>query len=580
MSTRRTSTIRRGGIRGLPEGLLLAGLALLLGACSTVPVIPDSGKLSGEEGPGLAVDHTPLLSPEHWLPAQASVILRVERPRAILDAEGDPVGAEVWKLLEELIPPDVWTTAAERLELSRRDLILQLFGQELLLCDLQAEGRRRAVFFSRSRPSLLRRLPEALSLEPRRVGRPLPGWQLDESVGEEDAFLMGRAGPWLALTGTSGEPHLRAIVTARAEGRGVLADDPAFRALKKRLPARADAWVYSRDADGGDRHALALDYRGEHLEAHYVARSEEFNRYLDPLDEIEEPGFGPLPDPVLLAATISLVVRDIPGKDALDLLVFPADFRDDVLVHLRAPITFFVGKLEIPEGEPRPEFTLPVLGLAVRLKNPEVASLLDRLISRVHFLLSMGRLDVVEGLFGGTSVERKGLSYRIADFREILAEGRGNLLTRLARLPEAPFVTRVAHGRVGDHWVVATNREFLHRFQSALEGSVSRLEGARDYSEFDLRERKGLIASVIIRGEQLSSYLKGLRQDVRRRLSPEELEATRSPDRQERKKKDERNQLDRPLTWLARGFENRRVVSLQVWRAGKGFIQGRLRSLP
>jgi hypothetical protein len=520
--------------------------------------------------------------PAQLVPADIRLFLQVARSGAILDNEKDPLVAEAWQLIEETLPEHVWSRAAEKLGLERREFVRDVFGQHLTLVELKERGQRRAVVFSRPSAGRIADLPDALDLLPWDEQKRIGPWSLYRGDTGEGEYMVALGSRWLAITGIDGSDHLRRILVTRASGEPSLVDDDEFRRLLERLPSTADAMLYTRSSSGKDRHAISLRYQGDALQAHYAARADRAARYVDPLDSIPRAEFGPLPDDVVVAGTVSMITREIPGESFLDLMLFPRDFRAGVLPSLRPPLVFFLGKVERDRFTPDPGFTVPVAGVAVRLRDLEVAGLLDRLCSRIHFFLSISRLDLIEGFLGVRSVERGDLEYHVADFGPvILSSGGGPILEKLAALPQAKLLTQLAYGRIGDYYVVCNQEEFLHTWNESRSGRAARFEDATDFGRFDLGDHQGLIASVVTRGQELAILLDGLTGFIREALGDEAVDELAGEREQERIEREEKERLEQPLRWLGSGFQNRRVVSVQIWRdEEESLLLGRLVALP
>lgn len=520
--------------------------------------------------------------PTQFVPADVRLFLQVARSGTILDNEKDPLVTEAWHLIGEILPDDVWSRAAEKLGLTQREFVRNVFGQDLTLVELKEGKRRRAVVLSRPRAERIAELPDALGLLPWDVQNRIGPWSLYRGKTGEGDYLAAVGTRWLAITGVDGADHMRRILVARAAEDPTLEDDDEFRRLLGHLPATADAVLYTRNSSGEDRHAITLRYQGDALQAHYAARAGHAEKYVDPVDFIPQAEFGPLPDDVVVAGTVSMITREIPGESSLDLMLFPGDFRGDILPSLRPPLVLFLGKVERNRFTPDPGFTVPVAGMAIRLRDREVASLLDRLCSRIHFFLSISRLDLIEGFLGVRGVERGGLRYHVADFGPaILSSGGGPLVKRLADLPQAKLLTQLAYGRVGDYYVVCNQEEFLHMWNESRAGTAARFEDAADFRDFDLDQHQGLIASVVTRGQDLATLLEGVTGFIRDALGDEAVDELAGEREQERIERQEKERLEQPLRWLGSGFRNRRVVAVQVWRdEDEGLLLGRLVALP
>ena len=565
----------------------------------------------------------PVSDPLRLVPASSRVVVQVRRPAAFLDDDNDPVTQEIWRLLDRTVPRDTWQSTAARVGLDRKILLRNLFGSEMLLVDMDYDDRRRAIVITRSSNDLLTRLPVAAEWQPWPEQPTLGPWQLFRGESTEGVYAVALAEERLALTSQSGFDHLRHLLTATASGDPPLVDDPAYRELTRHLPPDGEAYVFARDRDGGEAHAVQLGYSETGVFAHYAAQTTNSAQFRKPLAAVPRVEFGPLPDVVSVAATVSLLVPEVPGESSINLLMFPGSFRRDILENIEPPLLGFFGSLPRQRFAPDPGFTIPVAGLAVRVKSADATHALDRLLGRLHFFLAISRFDLVEGFFGQDRIERDGLVYHVADFGDIArAAGGDGLMAQLAALPESDLVTRLAYGQIGDYYVICSNQKFFDSWQRAQNTPAARLSRAGDLRDFQLTDRDGLIASVIVRGERLSALLDEVgeflvqrlaedgegpvgngavyqadidRSDIdRRNIGPGDSETASTEAGNSESldaEADEEStpttassdgdapEVEGPLRWIERGFENRRAVSLQLWCEHDGLLEGRLRAL-
>jgi hypothetical protein len=518
------------------------------------------------------------------LPAKIRFLLRFRNTTVLAgDEDSDPIGREMREILEAVIPPALWRKAAIRLDKTEQDLVRELFRQDLNIVELRVKvdghSRRDIVVLTQVDTELLDRLPAAAELRPWLPHPRVGPFALYAGEADGHAYVLAVGKRWLAFSNGRAARHLIEVLTSRAAGKQTLAEDAGYLEvvdkLLEKFPEEFPALLYTRNHGGKNRHAVAATRKHERIEAHYVARTPSAEKYLEALASSREVDFGPLPASVLAAGTLNIITKNFPAESALDLLVFPSSFRNDVLPHVSLPIIMFLGTVPREEITPDPGFTVPVVGLALHLKNPEVADLLDRLVSRAHFLVSMGRLAVIEGFFGIRSEERPESSYRVADFGPaILARAKNRTVNKLMSFPAAQAFTDVAFGRIGSYFVICTQEAFLRQWHESLADESRQLENADNFPDFELTDQDGLIFSGVTRGRELSKVLDDVAEHVR--------EASVSGEEPDESGEDARDQaiisdrVEQPLRWIADVLGEKRTFSVQVWHSGPSMLQGKL----
>jgi hypothetical protein len=521
--------------------------------------------------------------PARFVPAEVLMYARLEGAAGFLDAkDGDPLARKAWRVIQGIAPAGFWRDAAPRLGLSEREVLEALFAHDVVVVDQALDGRRAEVVLARVDEDLLRRLPEAAGCVRLGSGEQLGAFEVFANPLKEGGFVLARSSRWLAFTSIDASDHLRRLLTARAAGEPALATNDGFLELMARLPAERSGTFYTRSVDGSERHAVVLVREPDRLVAHYAGRVADAEKYVDPLSASEGVEFGPLPADVLAAGTVNVFTRDVPGESFLDLLLFPHSFRDRVLPRLSPPLLVFLGQVPGTRIDPRLDFTVPVLGAAVRLKDPSVAEDLDRIASGAHFLVAVTRLKLLEGFFGVEEVEWEGGSYHVADFGPIVrAGGPNSVFARLASIPGASSLTRLAYGVVGDYYLVCTQEHFLRACADLAAGNAPRLAAAPDFASFGLEERNGLVVSGVIRGRELAALLRAAGQYIERVTgipvdSGEKEKGTDDSSKRQRSSSDEDSRtVQRPLDWIASGLEDSRSFALQLWYDG-GALHGKV----
>jgi hypothetical protein len=519
----------------------------------------------------------------------------IEDPRTPPDddtkaAETD-LGAELWAALEEILPIELLEETATRLGISRHEVLRDLCGKDLIVVEVESDDRRAAFFVSRAARELLARLPEAAGLTP---WPPLPrlgAWSLHRIDLEGEPCIVALAERTFALATEKDARSLIEALSASTAKRATIEEYPEYVDLTRRLGESWTALFYSRSDEDNERHAVAVTIDGERLEASYAAHTETVAKYTDPIASIDGIDFSPVSRDALAAGSISVIGREIPSESFLDFLVFPSDFRDDVLARIAPPIVFFVDVIPRARLDPDPGIAIPVFGVAVRMLDPAVAPLLERMVGRIHFWISMGSLDVADAFLGIETAETPRGSYRTADFGPVLrAAGEDTTIGRfLARSPAAGALTRVAYGAIGEHWVVCTQtmyfRDWLERFRR--ERAEPAVPARFDRNE--LEAPRGLIATVVARGDELSRVFDELEAHVKTfdvpgdedEESKEDVakEEAAEDDDEEDDDEDRDSRAGRPIRELIRRVTEKRRFALQLWLADPETFEGRIVSL-
>jgi hypothetical protein len=527
--------------------------------------------------------------PAEFVPADVNVYVRIESGAGILDADdSNPLSKEAWNAIQDAIPGGLWEAAATKLGMDERTLLKELFTRDLCLVDQTIADRRRLVVVTTVDSKILAKLPEAAGLEPWSEQPNVGPFRLYRGASGDREYLLAVGERRLVFSSTGGADHVRRILVAKSAGEPLLVDHEAYRDLLSRLPQKRSGVMFTQSRDGDEAHALALIHDGKRLEARYAARAPNVKKYIEALQSKKGVDFGPLPADVVAAVSFNMVTKDVPAEGVLDMLLFPYSFRRRVLPNIEPPMLVFLGKVPREDIRPDPGFHVPVFGVALRLNDPKVAADLDRICSGIHFLVSISQFALREGFFGVEEIEqtvdKEELTYHRADFGPILrATGKGTLLAKLASLPNAKGLTRIAFGRIGDFYVICTQEAFFRRWKEAESGHATRLSGADDFAKFEFQDHDGLILSALTRGRELSELVNEAiafleqsgEQDDSSEEKPDKDKKSKAED--EKSKDDEdTDKITKPLQWLANGLEESKTFSVQVWHTDDGLLHGRL----
>jgi len=562
--------------------LILIVALLLLTACQSArPAAPEAEIPPWQRASVTRKIDEPEDDAAELVPADARWYARIDGLADWLDErQGDPLVNHLWKVIRSYQPPQLWKRGGERLGVTDRELILTYFGRTLAVVDQKIGDVHGVVVMTRADESALRALPQALSLSPAGEQDRIGPFSLYIALDGEKEYTFAIGRRWLMVTETKYIDHLRRLMTAVAAGQRPLSRNRHFNALLRQLPRDHDARVLVRDSDGDDHHALTLTRDGQALTADYMAEAPRLHSYIKDVQEVRGVEFGPMPDSVVLALSVNVLHRSVPGAALLNMLLFPQNFKDRVRPSIAPPIILFLGSLSPERVEPDPGVAVPVVGVAVRLTNPAVADDLDRMVRGVHFLLSASRLDLASGLFGVRRVKRDGLEYQVADFGPAIQRRVGDAsIRRLTNLPSSAGLTKLTFGRIGDYYVICSQEAFFRDWHEAEQEPSRRLTSAPGFDDFRLEERPRLLASFLLRAPELGELLHQVA-DYWRIAQPKPQPPAVAMPTPIRSREPKPDTIEQPLRWIADGLRYRQSFSVQLWRDRGKHLYGRLRVVP
>lgn len=500
------------------------------------------------------------------------------------DERGDPLVDHLWKVIRSYQPPQLWKRGGERLGVSDRELILTYFGRTLAVVDQEIEGVHGVVVMTRADEPALRALPDALGLSPTGVHDRIGPFALYSGYEGEKEYTFAVGQRWLMVTEAKYIAHLRRLMTAVAAGERSLRKNKKFNSLLKALPDDRDAVVLVRVSDAGDHHALTIARDGQALTADYIAEAPQLHQYIRDVQQAPGVEFGPMPESVILALSLNVLHRSVPGSALLNMVLFPHNFRDRVRPGLAPPIVLFLAALPPERVKPDPGVAVPVVGVAVRLTDPAIARDLDRIVRGVHFLLSASRLDLASGFFGVRRVQHDGLEYQVADFGRAIQRRVGDSgIRKLVNLPSSAGLTKLTFGRIGDYYLICSQEAFFHDWRDAAQQPSRGFAATGAFDEFQLEEHPRPIASFVLRAPEFSALLHQVadywktaqEMPVAPDATPPAAKAKPAPTVEA-----EPDPIEQPLRWVADGLRYRQSFSIQLWRDRGKHLFGRLRIVP
>ncbi len=538
----------------------------------------------------------PAADPAELCPADAALYARIDglaQWRASGDA--DPLVAHAWELIHATRPPHVWTRAAERMKLSEAAMTDALLGTTVALIDQRINGRHGVVAMSKVEPAMLAKLPAAMGLkaldEPRtRIG-PFAMYRVEDGGRR---YLIALGTRWMFITETRHDEQLYKLLSATAVAcvdRGLagssepLAANLSYQAMLSRLPRERAAMMFSHNKNGDEQHAVAVVRSGHDVMVHYAGSIPKLEKLLGDAEMADAADFGAMPRSTISAASIGVIPKVFPGSSALDFLLFPNSYAKGVLPKIGPTVVTFLGRVAPEDITPNPGMGAPVLGLAIRLKDPAVALELDRIVRGVHFLLSVGGLELGQSLFGMQSVHMGEVNYHIANFGPVLAQRiKDPQYVRLVRLPSSAGLTKVTFGRIGQWYVVCSQEAYFRRWAEADADDTRRFTQSPEFNGSDFHTHPRLILSAMTQAPQLTALM----QEVAaywKKAGEQQLDQPVKPMPKALAAFDTETEeisgpLDEPMRWVADGLRRTHSFNVQIWREGDTEVRGELHVVP
>ena len=561
----------------------------------------------------------PQNSPAHWCPSEARFYLQFDHmAKWRSERADDPLVKHLWQTIAELRPKGMWDAAAKALNMDEAALTDRYFGECLAIIGEKNDTKTPYVIVSRVNSEYLSELPQIMPLVPLQLSldiqTTLPAFLMDAELpfqtfsSKDGQLLFAVHDDWLFVAPVKFNDYFKSVLrfaNIKAPERSTgfpsafeslsdaprlksIVEDGQFQTLLAKLPRERDLFFYTRDSRRKNHHAAAVVMHGDQLQAHYVGTIDKMDDLYEQFEQGKNIDFGFMPRSTISAASLNLVKRDAKGLGALNLFVFPKSIEADVLPKLASPIVVFLSRVEGNRIKPDPGTAVPGLGIAIRMKDPDVANELSRIVGGLHFMADVSRLDLLGGIMGSRSVSKNGLTYRIADFGDALTKQiKDPESARMFKLPNAAGLTSLTYGRIGDWFVICSQESLYHECAAAYADESLRFTSSSDFSRYPFEDKERLIMSALTQAPQLAALTKELDQFWERMESQAKAQAAPA-DTETSKSAPEIDSADdaavakgsrrirQPMEWIADAIKHRDSFYMQVWRDSEGNLRGQM----
>ena len=432
--------------------------------------------------------------PDQWLAAETGIYIQINdlaHWRQSLARE--PVVRQMLSMLPRPPGQTAWIRVQQSLQMSGEQIIDRYFGRRLVLIAPKPGWGQPVTIMLRVKPDDAQVLIERLTLQPVEHEGAL---KVLTTPDRSTHFAMDRQ--WIGIARAAQEIGLQHAMARVTRARS-LAHDPAYRRWVDRLPAQRSALAFFRAPDGGHAGALAVVDHRETLSIHYVGRPPGIDEVFRQMGSAKALELGPLPRDTLAAVMVNLRERHQHESELIDRLLAPKTYEHDVLPRIDAPLVLFAGQVPPNQNEPDAGAALPVIGLAVKLRDVAVADELTAMADKAVLVASVSNDDQSTPLLRTQAGAHRGVRYHWAHIGPVLAKRWGR--------PELAPMT-LTYGRIGQWYVVCTHDWFFRRCIDADADRQQRLTADPTFAAMPLRDVDDPVATVMLRAPAAAVHLR------------------------------------------------------------------------
>ncbi len=513
--------------RNIPQLALL--LALAMGICT---------KLRAQEAAKFA-------------PANAVAFVQIDDLSSLRkDWEQDPLATYIKENLP-LPPQQGWEDLQKLMGLTEPQLIDKYLGQAVTLIAFESGENPPLMVVSKVTQADADLAIEKMQLK---MTGTLGAWKGYDSTDAKATIVVG--GGWVIVV----DKRIGDAVKPVLEGKGkTLADDPAFVEWIGKLPKSRSVTAFMRQGDT-EAHAIAAVRQGRNVTLHYRGKSAEFEKITSVMSDGKALDFGPLPAATIAAVNLNVKIEPPGDGKQIDRLFPGKSFRKDIAPKLGSPLIAFLGEVPGSQLEPRANFSAPVLGVALRLRDRKVGddltSTLNSLMVLANVAAANWNIEPVEV----TEMAHANVPYRVAEI--------GAALSNRLQRPEAAHL-KIAYGRVGDHFVICSHDKFFAQCIDASLDSTRGLSADRQFTAMALKPHEQPIVTAVLKPAALSAHLNGLLEHWRKERPQLLASATADPQVRSTQPPTPEAQLVRGVNFLSGFLNHYQSMSLQIWRDGE-----------
>lgn len=434
-------------------------------------------------------------NPAQLAPADANVFVQINDLATLrADWANDPLA----KYLQQYMPPhhepQAWQDIQTMLGLSGEQIIDTYFGKTLSLFAVGTGEKPPGLVLSRVNADDSKAAVQKLGLESMGKFGMFELYQPSDGKGR-----IAVSDQWVAMGDPKHDDFIRNALTDAGKG-AALADNAQFKQWTSKLPGGWTAMGFVRDKDKDEVHTAGAYRDQRNLTLEYAGHSPHLSKVYEKLSDARATEFGPLPTSTIGAMTINVYDKtpDPRAVKFFDSILAPKSYMNEVLPKIGAPVVTFLGELKSSEIEPNPGLSVPVIGVAIHLKDASVGDDLDRILNSSLVFANLATMQWAVDPIGLTTGEYNGSKYSVADM--------GKPLSQKARRPEIAGLVKLTYGRIGDWYVICSHEKFYRQCLDAAAGKAA-LAAAADFKAIPMKDHGQAIVSGFVRAPRLGDHI-------------------------------------------------------------------------
>ena len=553
---------------------LIALLALSLGGCQLFSAKSKAGRAHdtkwspADPSIGLSAqdEQKDGASAASYCPADVDLFVQINNLKQLrAEADEDPMVQFAMDQLPGFKWPQWWFNVQEKLNMDAPTVIDTYFGRSVVVIGRKVKKRIVTMVFTRVEPKWTDDIATKLAWNPAPASGAFKTW-----TGGN--VLIAIKPGWMMFCEKRYAETVYETLPQFGTEQNLACDEQFVKALDL-LPTKQGIIVFARNSKKSEVHSAVAAKDQRNMTIHYVGQIPKFPDLFNKFRDTQGVDFGPLPDTTVSATTVNVFDRDPKYTELINLMLFPRDYRRDIMPKLAAPIVLFMGQVPSEQLDPSPGVAVPVFGMAIRMKDPTVAPDLDRMMNAVRVMANISELQLLKTVFGNKSEEQGENRFHTADFGKAISNRvKDEKLSKLVRLPGAAGLMKISYGPIGNWYVVCSQQAFFAQCIMANADPDQRLTAIDGFDSFGLAPQKDLLLSSVLRADQLSYLIEQAAEYWEKHKPLGEVEKTKESD-----KPINVEDLDKPMRWFSGIVGHHNSFSVQLWRHEDDTLRGRFR---
>lgn len=315
-----------------------------------------------------------------WIPADTAVVVEVTDAGKWSEDFGDN---QLGQVLIRFSPASRfirgWRRMQRMLDQTSAQMVDNYFGQSVVLLAAHTTAGSPMVIASRlADRKTATDLIDKLELEEREVYADHHIYQTPDGGA---ILSLHDTTPTIILTSERNTPYLKRLIDA-AKTEPLLKDDKAFNDFLAQTPANTVLKGYIRADFEDAHHSFFVTQADNMIRGKYIGKMPEMMQVITQLGSNDPHRFGPLPPDCMAALAVNLSTTHPKTIEFIDKILAPKSFVNDIQPKLGQSLVVFLNK-------PQQAQMIPSVGVAVQMKDTDLASDMDTFMKNVMVVSSM-----------------------------------------------------------------------------------------------------------------------------------------------------------------------------------------------